>query len=64
MRELESPVSRYQLAKSPDWQVVLRHFELGQGFAFIVLLVPDDEGAEVCRDCPSTVLFEKRGVKE
>jgi tetratricopeptide (TPR) repeat protein len=41
---------RYNLATSPDWQALLTHFELGEGFAFIVLLVPDQQGADVCRD--------------
>lgn len=41
--------SRYDLSNSPDWQVLLTHFELGQGFAFIVLLVTNDDGAELCR---------------
>lgn len=47
---LESLAGRYNLADSLDWQPLIRHFELGQGFAFIVLLVPNDDWAEVCRD--------------
>jgi tetratricopeptide (TPR) repeat protein len=47
---LESLASRYNPADSPDWQPLIRHFELGQGFAFIVLLVPNDDWAEVCRE--------------
>ena len=39
----------YNLGTSPDWQALLSHFDLGEGFAFIVLLVPNDDGAEVCR---------------
>ena len=39
----------YNLGASPDWQALLSHFGLGEGFAFIVLLVPNDDGADVCR---------------
>jgi len=39
----------YNLGGSPDWQALLSHFELGDGFAFIVLLVPNDDGSRVCR---------------
>ena len=46
MRDL---ASIYNLAGSADWQALLTHFDLGQGFAFIVLLVPNDDGAEVCQ---------------
>ena len=41
---------RYNLAASPDWQALLTLFELNEGFAFIVLLVSNEEGAMVCRD--------------
>jgi tetratricopeptide (TPR) repeat protein len=41
---------RYYLAASPDWQALLTLFELNEGFAFIVLLVPNEEGGVVCRD--------------
>jgi tetratricopeptide (TPR) repeat protein len=40
---------RYRLDRSTDWRTLLRHFELGSGFAFLVLLVPDEDGARVCR---------------
>jgi len=46
---LASLASRYNLADSLNWQPLIRHFELGRGFAFIVLLVPNDDVAEVCR---------------
>ena len=46
MRDL---ASLYNLSASAEWQALLTHFELGEGFAFIVLMVPNDEGAEVCR---------------
>ena len=49
MSELSIFASRYDLATSPDWQALLTHFDLSDGFAFIVLLVPNEEGAEVCR---------------
>jgi tetratricopeptide (TPR) repeat protein len=50
VREASTFASRYNLATSPDWQALLTHFELNEGFAFIVLLVPNEEGAVVCRD--------------
>jgi tetratricopeptide (TPR) repeat protein len=53
---LESLASRYNLADSLDWQPLIRHFELGQGFAFIVLLVPNDDWAEVCREALNAFL--------
>ena len=41
---------RYNLGESEEWQNLIRHFELaGAGFNFIVLLVPDSDGAEICR---------------
>jgi tetratricopeptide (TPR) repeat protein len=43
------PASRYALVSLPEWQNLLRHFELSDGFAFVVLLVPDADGAEGCR---------------
>src|SRR5450432_1849899 len=49
MKDISEPASRYYLAGSLDWRALLRHFDLGQGFAFIVLLVPDQDGAEACR---------------
>ena len=32
-----------------DWQRLLAHFALGEGFAFLVLLLPGAVGADVCR---------------
>jgi len=32
-----------------DWQRLLAHFDLGEGFAFLVLLLPGAVGAEICR---------------
>lgn len=40
---------RYALDNSAEWQRLLRHFEWRQAFAFIVILVPDKYGAEICR---------------
>lgn len=39
----------YALENSAEWQRLLRHFEWRQAFAFIVILVPDEYGAEICR---------------
>ena len=46
---LQRLAGAYDLGGSADWQALLSHFELGEGFAFIVLLVPNDDGASVCR---------------
>jgi tetratricopeptide (TPR) repeat protein len=56
---LASLANRYELANSQDWQALLNHFELGEGFAFILLLVPNDDGAEVCRDALTRYLRER-----
>ncbi len=40
---------RYALDNSAEWQRLLRHFEWRQAFAFIVILVPDEYGAAICR---------------
>jgi tetratricopeptide (TPR) repeat protein len=40
----------------------MRHFEWGKGFAFIVLLVPDEEGEQACRAALRRALTE-RGQK-
>lgn len=56
---LESLASRYNFADSHDWQPLIRHFELGQGFAFIVLLVPNDDWAEVCREALEAFLHAR-----
>jgi tetratricopeptide (TPR) repeat protein len=37
------------LSESSEWAKLLRHFELGQGFAFIILLVPSRAAARLCR---------------
>ena len=37
------------LSGSSEWAKLLRHFELGQGFAFIILLVPSRAAARLCR---------------
>jgi len=50
MKDAAAIPNRYNLSASPDWQALLTHFELGQGFAFIVLLVEDEQGAETCRE--------------
>jgi tetratricopeptide (TPR) repeat protein len=50
VRDASTFASRYKLAGSPDWQALLKLFELNEGFAFIVLLVPNEEGAVVCSD--------------
>lgn len=58
MRDSSTFASRYKLAASADWQALLRLFELNESFAFIVLLVPNEEGAIVCRDALAKHLEE------
>lgn len=40
---------RLVLLNHPDWQKLLRHFELGEGFALLVLLAGDSSLARLCR---------------
>jgi tetratricopeptide (TPR) repeat protein len=54
-----SLVSRYNLRELAEWQNLLRHFALAaDGFAFIVLLVPDVDGAEICHQALEQHLAE------
>ena len=41
---------RYGQTAASEWQRVLNHFALGEGFALIILVVPDRDGAHLCRD--------------
>jgi hypothetical protein len=51
--------SRYNLRESAEWQNLLRHFELtGDGFEFVVLLVPEIDGVEICRQALERYLAE------
>ncbi len=47
---LPARAERYGLRRSAGWANLLKHFELGEGFAFILLTVPDQYGAEVCQE--------------
>lgn len=40
---------RYGAAASVEWQRVGGHFALNEGFALVVLVVPDRDGASLCR---------------
>ena len=40
---------RYGHAAANEWRRLLAHFDLGDGFALIVLIVPDRDGAAICR---------------
>lgn len=33
----------------PEWQLLLTHIEISEGFSFVVLLVPDADWADACR---------------
>ena len=39
---------RVQVAESPEWQTLLHLFDLNEGFALVILLVPDNFAAGVC----------------
>ena len=47
--ESSALVRRYGQNAASEWQRVLNHFALGEGFALIVLIVPDRDGAQLCR---------------
>jgi hypothetical protein len=40
---------RYGIGAAKEWQRVRAHFALGEGFALLVLIVPDADGARLCR---------------
>ena len=40
---------RYGHAAAAEWQRLLSHFGLAEGFALLVLVVPDPDGAKLCR---------------
>jgi tetratricopeptide (TPR) repeat protein len=40
---------RFALLSHPDWLKLLRHFELGEGFALLILLAGDSSLARLCR---------------
>ena len=40
---------RYGHAAAAEWQRLLSHFALAEGFALLVLVVPDADGANLCR---------------
>ena len=40
---------RYGRAAANEWQRLQAHFDLGDGFALIVLVVPDRDGAALCQ---------------
>lgn len=33
----------------PEWQLLLTHLEISEGFSFVILLVPDADWADACR---------------
>lgn len=40
---------RYRLDEQTEWHKLLAHFDLAQGFDLVVLLVPEADGATLCR---------------
>ena len=63
-RDTLEPVTKAQrihVAASPDWQNLLHYFDLaGEGFAFIVLIVPDGDWADACRQALERYLLASR----
>ena len=56
-------VRRYGKAGEVSWSHVLNHFALNEGFALIVLVVPDQDASDICRRELSRWLGERgRGV--
>ncbi len=45
----EELARRYDLPNQPEWQKLLNHFDLTEGFSLVVLLVLDTDGAALCR---------------
>ena len=50
---------RYGLAAAAEWQVLLNQFNLGEGFALVILRVPDRDGAALCRSALEGFLAER-----
>jgi hypothetical protein len=50
MSEATGVVRRYGQSAGSEWQRLLNQFALGEGFALIVLVVPDRDGARLCLD--------------
>ncbi|MEI7731978.1 MAG: tetratricopeptide repeat protein [Verrucomicrobiota bacterium] len=45
----EALARRYDLPSQPEWQKLLNHFDLSEGFALLVLLVPEADAAALCQ---------------
>jgi tetratricopeptide (TPR) repeat protein len=45
----ENLAGRYGLAGQPEWRKLLNHFDLSEGFALVVLLTVEADGAALCR---------------
>jgi tetratricopeptide (TPR) repeat protein len=41
--------ARYNLARSEDWQRLERLLDFNEGFAFVLLMAPNEDGASICR---------------
>lgn len=49
MDSASNPEDRLALLGVPQWSKLLRHFELSEGFALVILLVADSGLARICR---------------
>jgi hypothetical protein len=58
-----SPIGRrYGTAAALEWQRVQAHFALHEGFGLLVLLVPDSDGASLCRQALADQLADVGGT--
>ncbi len=54
------PTRWYNLASSTEWQKLERLLSLNTGFAFVLLLVPNETVAAVCSEALTSYLFRKQ----
>ena len=50
---------RYGRAAAAEWQVLLNRLEIGEGFALVVLVVPDGAGARLCQNALDSWLVRR-----
>ena len=54
------PIERlYGRAAAAEWQVLLNRLEIGEGFALVVLVVPDGAGARLCQNALDSWLVRR-----
>ncbi|MBN8454662.1 tetratricopeptide repeat protein [Accumulibacter sp.] len=48
-RRWEEVARRYDLPRQAEWQKLLNHFDLTEGFSLVIVLVADADGAALCK---------------